>query len=58
MLLTHGMAVLDAIKMYFPSDCVNDDTFQRSCARLVRSWTNLVSPPGSMTQTSTLNLSS
>lgn len=49
---------VDVINMHFPSDYMNDDTFQRSCAGLVRSWSNLASPPRSMTQASTLNLSS
>lgn len=41
----------------FPSDDIDDCAFQRSCAGLVRSWTDLVLPP-SMTLPSTLNLSS
>lgn len=44
MLVIHGTSAIDAISMYFPAACVNDDTFPRSCGGLVRSWTNLVSP--------------
>lgn len=44
MFLTHATSAVDAISMYFPSDCVNGDTFPRSCGGLVISWTNLVSP--------------
>lgn len=42
----------------FPSDHVDDYAFQGRCAGLVRSWTDLISPLRSMTQSSTLSLSS
>ncbi len=42
----------------FPSDHTDDCAYQRSYACLVRSRTDLVSPPSSMTQPSTSNLSS
>lgn len=44
MFVTNRTSAVDAVSLYFPSDCGNDDTLPRSCGRLVRSWTNLVSP--------------
>lgn len=44
MFVTNRTSAVDAVRLYFPSDCGNDDTLPRSCGRLVRSWTNLVSP--------------